>query len=143
MHLPGRDGHDHSEWPGGGGKDVALWPLGRRCPSGGLVLTWPWAAGATPRPLFEGKDVFDYDAVGAFGTILVAAVLETGPMVAVVSADGAEQRIPVEGVPPHLEAFSPALSVSGEALMLATLAMMNPYLHADGPSTLFYGVLQR
>jgi len=108
--------------------------------AGELTLTWPWTDEAKPRPSFDGKDVFDYDVVAASGTILVAAVLETGLTVAAILPDGTEQRVPVEGVPPHLEAFSPALSVSGKTLMLATLAM-NPY-HV-GPSMLFYGALQR
>lgn len=111
-------------------------------PPGGLTLNWPWRAEAeTSHLLFDGKDVFDYDAVvAANDNIFIAAVTETGLEVIMVTPEKTEQSILVVGLPESLEPFSPALSVSGKVLSIATLAK-SP-LHLEAPSSLFYGVHQ-
>lgn len=106
---------------------------------GGLTLHWPWKVDAEKSPfLFEGRDVFDYDAVGNTDSLFIAAVTRTGLEVIVVAPDKTERSITVGGLPEDLEAFSPALSVSDTALSIATLAR-SP-LHPEGPSSLFHGV---
>jgi hypothetical protein len=110
-------------------------------PPGGLTLNWPWRSKAEiPHFLFEGKDVFDYDAVATIDNIFIAAVTETGLEVIMVTPEKTEQSILVVGLPKYLEPFSPALSVSGKVLSIATLAK-SP-LHLEAPSSLFYGVYQ-
>lgn len=108
---------------------------------GGLTLNWPWRSETEiPHLLFEGMDVFDYDAIATADSILIAAVTKTGLKVVMVTPGKTEQSILITGLPEYLEPFSPALAVSGKVLSIAILA--KPPLHSEAPSSLFYGVYQ-
>ena len=110
-------------------------------PPGGLTLSWPWKSGAEIGPvLFDGRDVFDYDAVAGNDGIVIAAVTLTGLEVILVAPDKNQQSILVGGLPKDLELFSPALSVNDQVLSIATLA--KPPYPSKVPSSLFYGVHQ-
>lgn len=110
-------------------------------PPGGLTLHWPWKSEAEASPLlFDGRDVFDYDAVAATDGICIAAVTEAGLEVIMIAPDRTERSIVVAGLPEGFEAFSPALSVNDKVLSLATLAKA-PY-PIEAPTSLCYGVLQ-
>lgn len=94
---------------------------------GGLSLHWPAVHGPKqpPQPLFGNADVFDYDAIASGTALFVAAVLDSGPAVAMLPfATGTPQSIPVDGLPAPLESFSPALAIDATsgALTLAVLA---------------------
>ena len=110
-------------------------------PPGGLTLNWPWRSEVEiAHPLFQGRDVFDYDAVATSDSMVIAAVTARGLEVIMVAPDKIERSIVVGGLPADLEPFSPALSVNDNVLSIATLAK-SP-LPLDAPTSLFYGVLQ-
>lgn len=108
---------------------------------GGLTLKWPRkTASEASHVLFEGRDVFDYDAVIATDSIWIAAVTENGLEVMMITPDTMGRSMIVAGLPEGLDAFSPALCIDGKVLRIAILAK-SP-LDPGAPSVLFHGVYQ-
>ena len=111
-------------------------------PPGALTLHWPWISDAdTARPLFDGRDVYDYDAITYTDGIVIAAVTIKGLEVEMVDHDRTEWSILANGLPEGHDLFSPALNASDSALRIATLA--RPTLQPEEPASLYFGSYHR
>jgi hypothetical protein len=89
---------------------------------GTLMLEWPAGQNTAPVVLFRDRPVFDYDVTAAGSDLLIAAITREGPIAVIAASDGSMREVVVEGLPPALEAFSPALHVIARTATLALLA---------------------